>query len=37
MLPLLTPDRADATFQMVLVLTAAFTVVCGSLTTWFRT
>lgn len=37
MVPLLTPDRAEATFQMVLVLTAAFGVVCGSLATWFRT
>ena len=36
MLPFLTPDRADATFQMVMMLMAAFTVVCGSLATWFR-
>jgi hypothetical protein len=36
MLPLLTPDRADATFQMILVLTTAFAVMCGSLVTWFR-
>jgi hypothetical protein len=36
MLPFLTPDRADVTFQMVLMLTAAFSVVCGSLTTWYR-
>jgi hypothetical protein len=36
MWPLLTPDSADATFQMVMMLMAAFTVLCGCLVTCFR-
>jgi hypothetical protein len=37
MLQLLTPDRADATYQMVMMLTAACAVVVSSLVTWIRT
>jgi len=36
MIPLLTPERADLFFQTIMLLTAAFTVVCSSLMTWFR-